>query len=61
VSDGANEYGEFLRLDGILVEPNGWQLAATTIWLSQHIDGPVRFVTLKPRKEKAPRITFPLR
>lgn len=53
VSDGANEYGEFLRLDGILVGPNGRQLAVTTIWLRQHIDGPVRFVTLKPRKEKA--------
>ena len=53
VSDGANEYGEFLRLDGILVGPNGRQLAVTTIWLRQHIDGPVRFVTLKPRKERA--------
>jgi hypothetical protein len=53
VSDGANDYGEFLRVDGILVGPNGRRLSVTTIWLRQHLDGWVRFVTLKPRKEKA--------
>jgi hypothetical protein len=53
LSDGANEYGEFLRVDGILVGPNGRRLAVTTVWLRQLLDGAVRFVTLKPRKEKA--------
>jgi hypothetical protein len=52
VSDGANEYGEFVRLDGVLVGPNGRQLDVTTIWLRQHLDGSVRFVTLKPFREK---------
>jgi|SRR5580693_880221 hypothetical protein len=49
VSDRENEYGEFFRTDGILVGPNGRQLRVTAIWLRQHLDGVVRFVTLKPR------------
>ena len=50
--DGENDYGEFLRTDGELVGPNGRRLAVTAIWLRQHVDGKVRFVTLKPRREK---------
>ena len=50
VEDGANEYGEFLRIDDDLVGPNGRRLAVSAIWLRQHLDGRVRFVTLKPRK-----------
>jgi len=49
--DGASEYGEFLRTDGELVGPNGRRLAVTAIWLRQHADGKVRFVTVKPRKD----------
>lgn len=52
VSDGVNDYGEFLRGDGMLIGPNGRQLAVTTIWLRQHLDGRVRFVTLKPYRER---------
>jgi hypothetical protein len=54
VSDGANEYGELFRLDGILVGPNGRQLVVTTIWLRQHVDDQVRFVTLKPPQGECP-------
>jgi len=50
--DGENDYGQFLRTDGELVGPNGRRLAVTAIWLRQHLDGQVRFVTLKPRREK---------
>jgi hypothetical protein len=50
--DGVNEYGEFLRTDGDLVGPNGLRLAVSAIWLRQHLDGRVRFVTLKPRKQR---------
>jgi hypothetical protein len=32
--------------------PNGRGLQVVTIWLRWHVDGQVRFVTLKPRKEK---------
>jgi len=50
--DGVNEYGEFLRLDGDLVGPNGRELAVTAVWFRQHADRRVRFVTLKPRRER---------
>ena len=52
IEDGVNEYGEFLRTDGVLTGPNGRELLVTAIWLRRRNDGSVRFVTLKPRKEK---------
>jgi hypothetical protein len=52
VQDGVNEYGQFFRTDGDLVGPNGRRLAVTAIWLRQHADGRVRFVTVKPRRER---------
>jgi uncharacterized protein DUF6883 len=52
VEDRTNEYGVFLRVEGELQGPNGRSLQVVTIWLRWHVDGQVRFVTLKPRKEK---------
>jgi hypothetical protein len=52
MEDKANEYGVFLRAEGELPGPNGRILQVVTIWLRWHLDGLVRFVTLKPRKEK---------
>jgi hypothetical protein len=52
VEDRSNEYGVFLRAEGELQGPNGRSLQVVTIWLRWHADGQVRFVTLKPRKEK---------
>ncbi len=51
VEDGDNEYGGFLRADGELIGPKGRTLSVVTIWLRWRLDGRVRFVTLKPRKE----------
>lgn len=53
VQDGVNDYGEFLRVEGELLGPNGRKLLVVTIWLRTTVDDRVRFVTLKPRKEKA--------
>lgn len=50
--DGENQYGEFLRAEGRLSGPNGRILSVVTIWLRGRSDGRVRFVTLKPWKEK---------
>lgn len=50
--DGGNIYGEFLRVEGDLKGANGWKLPVVTIWLRWQVDGQVRFVTLKPKKEK---------
>jgi hypothetical protein len=52
VEDGGNSYGVFLRAEGELQGPNGRSLQVVTIWIRWHLDGLVRFVTLKPRKEK---------
>ena len=52
VEDRASEYGVFLRAEGELRGPNGRNLGVVTIWLRWHLDGDVRFVTLKPRKER---------
>jgi hypothetical protein len=52
VEDGRNEYGVFLRAEGALTGPNGRALGIVTIWLQSSVDGRVRFVTLKPSKEK---------
>jgi hypothetical protein len=54
VEDGTNEYGTFLRAEGTLIGPNGRELAVVTIWLHSRTDARVRFVTLKPWKEKRP-------
>ncbi len=50
VANGENQYGEFLRVEGELLGPNGVQLPVVTIWLRWRKDGTVHFVTLKPRR-----------
>jgi hypothetical protein len=50
VEDSENEYGVFLRAEGVLVGPTGQELRIVTIWLRWHLDGSVHFVTLKPRR-----------
>jgi hypothetical protein len=52
VEDRANEYGEILRADGELVGPEGQVVSVVTIWIRERLGRKVRFVTLKPRKEK---------
>lgn len=52
VSDGENEYGEFLRQEGRLKGPNGRGLNVALIWIKWRLDGSVRFVTLKPVRER---------
>ena len=52
VEDGTNDYGVFLRAEGILAGPSGSMLEVATIWLRSQADETVRFVTLKPLKEK---------
>ncbi len=49
ILDRLNRFGEYYRVDGILVGPNGRKLSVTTIWLKD-LDHRMRFVTLKPKK-----------
>jgi hypothetical protein len=52
MEDRVDGYGEFYRTEGWMVGPNGRSLSVVMIWLRWHTDGSVRFVTLKPRKER---------
>ncbi|MEA2690723.1 MAG: hypothetical protein QOJ16_110 [Acidobacteriota bacterium] len=52
MEDRRSEYGVFLRAEGGLTGPNGLTLTVVTIWLQSRHDGRVRFVTMKPWKEK---------
>jgi hypothetical protein len=52
MEDRADEYGTFLRAEGRLQGPNGRTLEVVTIWVRPRLDERVRFVTMKPRKEK---------
>ncbi len=54
IPDGDNEYGEFYRVEGGLLGPNGSTLQVVTIWLRWHIDGSTHFVTLKPLRRQGP-------
>lgn len=51
VQDRANEYGEYYRVLGDLLAPNGYTLRVITIWIVKaKSDGLYRFVTLKPSR-----------
>lgn len=47
VRDRQNEYGEFYRVDGMLIGPDG-SLGAVSVWLKKQRDDLYRFITLKP-------------
>jgi hypothetical protein len=50
VDDGANDYGTFFRVAGILAGPTSLPLQIVLIWLQWKSDGTFHFVTLKPHK-----------
>ena len=52
VADGANEYGDFFRIEGELVGPTGVSLSVVLIWLQWKLDGTFHFVTLKPNRRQ---------
>jgi hypothetical protein len=54
VEDRRSDYGTFLRAEGQMTGPNGRSLPVVTIWLESAAADEVRFVTLKPWKEKLP-------
>lgn len=51
IFDLENEFGEFYRVEGVLIGINGVQLDVITVWVFDPIkDTNYRFVTLKPRR-----------
>jgi hypothetical protein len=47
------KFGDLFEIRGILRGPNGVSLRVKTIWIREHLQGNVRFVTLLPDKSKA--------
>jgi hypothetical protein len=50
--DRQDEYGTFYQVVGDLVGPSGI-LSVVTVWIEQSADGQIRFVTLKPARDRS--------
>ena len=46
----SNKFGMLYEIQGTLAGPNGVTLAVRTIWMTEHLSGVTRFVTLIPDK-----------
>ncbi|TAJ26049.1 MAG: hypothetical protein EPO64_07005 [Nitrospirae bacterium] len=46
----SNKFGQYCEIRGRLTGPNGVALAVRTIWMTEHLSGVTKFVTLIPNK-----------
>jgi len=46
----ANKFGQYCEIRGRLTGPNGVALAVRTIWMTEHLSGITKFVTLIPER-----------
>lgn len=49
---GENKFGRYFEVRGLLRGPNGVGLSVRTIWITEHLSGRTKFVTLIPDKQK---------
>ncbi len=49
----SNKFGQYYEICGMLIGPNGTALAVRTIWMTEHLSGSTKFVTLIPDKRRA--------
>jgi hypothetical protein len=47
-----NKFGRYYEIRGTLTGPNGVKLAVRTIWMTEHLSGATKFVTLIPDKRR---------
>jgi hypothetical protein len=47
---GNNKFGEYFEIRGVLRGPNALELRVRTIWMTEHLSGRTKFVTLFPDK-----------
>jgi len=45
-------FGQYFEIRGNLTGPNGVKLAIRTIWMTEHLSGETKFVTLIPDKRR---------
>jgi len=48
----SNKFGRYYEIRGTLIGPNGVPLAVCTIWITEHLSGATKFVTLIPGKRR---------
>lgn len=48
----SNKFGQYYEIRGNLTGPNGESLAVRAIWMTEHLSGSTRFVTLLPDKRR---------
>lgn len=46
----SNKFGQYYEIRGSLTGPNGQTLPVRTVWMTEHLSGETRFVTLLPDK-----------
>jgi len=44
----SNQFGQYYEIRGMLTGPNGIRLAVRTIWITEHLSGITKFITLIP-------------
>lgn len=49
----SNAFGQYYETRGSLTGPNGVTLAVSAIWMTEHLSGVTKFVTLLPDKRRA--------
>lgn len=49
----SNTFGEYYEICGALIGPNGVTLVVRTIWMTEHLSGITKFVTLIPDRRRA--------
>ena len=48
----SNQFGQYYETRGSLTGPNGVTLAVRAIWMTEHLSGVTKFVTLLPDRRK---------
>ena len=48
----SNKFGQYYEICGTLTGPNGKTLAVRTIWMTEHLSGNTKFVTLIPDRRR---------
>jgi hypothetical protein len=51
----SNKFGQYYQVRGTLIGPNGAPLLIRTIWMTEHLSGVTKFVTLIPDKRGTAR------
>lgn len=48
-----NQFGQYYEIKGTLTGPNGSILSVRTIWMTEHLSGITKFITLIPDSRRA--------